>query len=61
METKVIIEVSGGVVTAVYANVSDITVRVVDHDNIKADPDAADHVEDLRQLAAAERDWLACW
>lgn len=36
---KLIIEVKGGLVQAVYSDAADLSVAVVDWDNIKADPD----------------------
>lgn len=59
---KLVVEVSGGVVQAVYSTHHDVEVRVVDHDNIKdggGDPELA--AEDLEALAVAEKDWVPLW
>lgn len=45
--TKVIVEVSGGVVQAVYARNKNIEIELVDWDNAAADPEYA---EQCRQI-----------
>ena len=51
-KTRVIVEVTGGVVDAVHANTATLDVHILDHDNFECvrdgehDPDCTEHDED---------------